>query len=648
MADGQKPVDALEVTWNALILKALQTDREDRFANAGEVRDAAAEISSSLKTPAANKSLWTFRLAAAGVLAAVVIIVVATLSFNKYHATSARGSQGVHVKAVTSSPGMKDNPALSPDGERVAFAWTPTDVRDMSIYVQTLGSKAIIRLTTSPARDVSPAWSPDGQNIAFIRRWPTRSAYYIVPASGGTERWLADGPEISVPWGRQIDWSPDGKCLIVAESAEGHQAEARLYLLSVQDGQSKQSFPIQSARFLTSPAFSPDGRTLAVVAGPSQLTGDLDVLPIDTGVPRRVTSEGRQIESVTWTPDGKDLVFSSKREGPFNLWRIPATGGRPESILQMGLDAVAVHFSKTGHKLIFLRNSWDTNLWRVDGPAWKGLPSLPRKIVDSTREDSQADYSPDGQKITFDSNRSGAYEIWTSKSDGSAPVQLTSFGGVDSVDPRWSPDGNWIAFDSSQRGRSEIYIASPAGGAPRLLTKMSGRMPTWSRDSKRVYFTAEGTGDQGIFVTAVDNDNPVLVVAGTAWNLNESDNEMSTFYEREDGLWRHDLQAGLERRIINVHSSAWQHGAWGLCPHEICFLNSRVSPHEIDSVSLNGGRLRRIASIGTWPKVYGPLGFAVSPNGDSILYQRVDAVDSEILLIDDIPWPRGCAQSSTY
>lgn len=302
----------------------------------------------------------------------------------------------------------------------------------------------------------------------------------------------------------------------------------------------------------------------------------------------------------------------------------------------MGLDAVAVNFSKTGNKLIFLRNSWDTNLWRVDGPAWKGLPSLPRKIVDSTREDPQADYSPDGRRITFDSNRSGAFEIWTSKSDGSLPVQLTSFGGVDSVDPRWSPDGKWIAFDSSQRGRSEIYIASPAGGAPRLLTKMSGRMPTWSRDSKRVYFTEEGLGRQGIFVTSVDNDNPVLVVSGIAWNLNESVDEMSTFYEKEDGLWRHDRGATLERRIINIHSSAWQHGAWGLCPNEICFLNSRVSPYEIDSVSLKGGHLRRIASIGAWPKVYGPLGFAVSPNGDSILYQRVDQVDSEILLIDDL------------
>lgn len=626
---------SLSAKADALVVKALQTDRENRFANAAEMRDAALEISTDVKFPAAKKSLWTLRFAGVAALAAVAMIVAAIFFASKKHAASALDRQSFRVKAVTSSPGVKDNPAISPDGEHVAFAWTPTDARDMSIYVQALGSKAIVRLTTSPARDVSPAWSPDGRNIAFIRRWPTRSAYYIVLAAGGPERWLADGPGISVPWGRQIDWSPDGKYLIVTESAEGHQTEAKLYLLSVQDGQSKQSFSLPSERFLTSPAFSPDGSSVAVVAGPNQLIGDLYVVSIGTGVARRLTSEGRQIESVTWTPDGRDLVFSSKREGPFNLWRMPATGGRPESVLQMGLDAVAVHFSKTGHKLIFLRNSWDTNLWRVDGPAWKGLPSPPRKIVDSTREDSQADYSPDGKMITFDSNRSGAFEIWTSKSDGSVPVQLTSFGGVDSVDPRWSPDGNWIAFDSSQRGRSEIYIASPEGGAPRLLTKMSGRMPTWSRDSKRVYFTAERAGEQGIFVTSIDNDNPVLVAAGTAWNLNESPDEMSSFYEREDGLWRRDREAGLERQVINVHSSAWQHGAWGFCPNEICFLNFQVSPYEIDSVSLNGEHPRRIASIGTWPRVYGPLGFAVSPNGDSILYQRVDEVDSEILLIDD-------------
>jgi dipeptidyl aminopeptidase/acylaminoacyl peptidase len=330
------------------------------------------------------------------------------------------------------------------------------------------------------------------------------------------------------------------------------------------------------------------------------------------------------------------LVFASKRAGPYSLWRIPVSGGEPESLLQTGLDAVAAHFSKSGQRLVCLRNSWNTNLWRVDGPSWKGRSSVPRKVISSSREDSNGDYSLDGRKIVFDSNRSGAFEIWTASTDGSNSVQLTSFGAVDSVNARWSPDGNWIAFESSPQGRSQIYLIPAQGGTPRVLTPMAGRIPTWSRDGKRIYFSSAEPGKQGIFATSVDGTAPTLVIDGAARQAIETVDRKYLIFERGDGVRRRLREGGPEEHIFDFHSPGLHYGKWAVAPQGICFLNDLVQPHEVDMVAFSGGPIRRVGFVGTWPKVYGPTGFAVSPDGGSILYQRVDQFDSEVILIDGV------------
>src|SRR5258708_21403680 len=100
---------------------------------------------------------------------------------------------------LTTYAGREYEPALAPDGNRVAFAWSGPDVpigRTASIYIKQIGEEHALRLTSVPgAIDFGPDWSPDGAYIVF-GRFPAPTAapgtvergIYIVPATGGAER----------------------------------------------------------------------------------------------------------------------------------------------------------------------------------------------------------------------------------------------------------------------------------------------------------------------------------------------------------------------------------------------------------------------------------------------------------------------------
>ena len=90
-------------------------------------------------------------------------------------------------------------------------------------------------------------------------------------------------------------------------------------------------------------------------------------------------------------------------------------------------------------------------------PGQNAKIGLPVTFISSTRYDESPQFSPDGKRIAFSSDRSGSGEIWVCDSDGLNAVQLTSLGGPLVTMPRWSPDGEHIAFDSSAEGQFDIY-----------------------------------------------------------------------------------------------------------------------------------------------------------------------------------------------
>jgi Tol biopolymer transport system component/DNA-binding winged helix-turn-helix (wHTH) protein len=316
--------------------------------------------------------------------------------------------------------------SLSPDGNEVAFRRS-SDSRDVSgIYVKQIGSEHLLQLTKNPS-DSAPVWSPDGRFIAFSRYANDLHEIYMVGSIGGTERMLHSG----APAHPAMNWSPNGK-FIAFTAKEPNQNTYSISLLSVESLETRKLTEPIAEQQDWGPAFSPDGKQLAFVRSNGALTmTDIFIVPSEGGTARRLTFDNTVIASPpTWTRDGRSIVFSSPRTSIPTLWRIPASGGTPVQVPQVGVVAVHPSISPNGYRLAYDQIMGRSSIWNV-------ALRKPDKRNSRTRVTASGGYnwapefSPNGRKIVFLSDRLGTMEVWVCKSDGSDLIQLSHLGPPD-------------------------------------------------------------------------------------------------------------------------------------------------------------------------------------------------------------------------
>ena len=232
--------------------------------------------------------------------------------------------------SLTNYPGLQIQPALSPDGKQVAFAWDGEKRENFDIYVNVVSAKTPRRLTSNPAAEYHPAWSPDGRYIAFCRELSGHFEIWSIPVEGGAERKLG---ESAVCEG--LSWSSDGKSLAFVDKV-APKAPNSVFSAEVGTGQKwRLTSPPNDLLGDFSPRYSPDGETLAFRRASSTENNDVYVLRVAAGGrpdgdPQRLTFRKDTIFGFDWTADGRRIVFLAGDMGGTNLWTISATGGIPE------------------------------------------------------------------------------------------------------------------------------------------------------------------------------------------------------------------------------------------------------------------------------------------------------------------------------
>src|SRR5215475_13598874 len=227
-------------------------------------------------------------------LAAGLIGVPAFMYFNPIRSMSRRGAGGalyspINVVPLTTYPGRESQPAFSPNGAQIAFVWSGERDDNQYIYVRMVDGGNSVRLTDNPGDDVNPVWSPDGRTIAFYRSSPDGDGIFLVPALGGAER------KLTATWANRfgfgshtwIHWSPDGKWMVLSDKTSAEEPFS-LFLLSPETGEKRRlSSPPAFVVGDCSPAFSPDGQRLAFVRVISALVGEIHLVSVNGGEPKR-------------------------------------------------------------------------------------------------------------------------------------------------------------------------------------------------------------------------------------------------------------------------------------------------------------------------------------------------------------------------
>lgn len=572
-------------------------------------------------------------------LAIGLLGVPAFLYFKPVRSTGAGAP--INVVPLTTYPGRESQPAFSPDGNQIAFVWSGAKDDNTDVYVRLVDGGNWVRLTDDPGDDVNPVWSPDGRTIAFYRSSPDGDGIFLVPALGGAERKLTGVWANRFGFGSHtwIHWSPDGKWLVVSDKTSAEEPFS-LFLLSPETGEKRRvTSPPASVVGDCSPAFSPDGKRLAFVRVISALVGDVYLVSVNGGEPKRLTFDGAGVSNLAWTPNGREIVFGSRLGGKNRLYRIPVEGGGAEWLAATGSEAQYPAFSRDGSRLAWRQNTSDEDIFRLALKSGsENVPPVASLIV-STALEASPRYSPDGKRIAFVSNRSGSDEIWVCGSDGENPIRLTSFRGPLAGSPSWSPDGKQIVFDCRPEGNADIYVVSAEGGQPRRLTTDPAEdiVPSWSRDGRWIYFTSNRSGRLQIWRMPAGEGDAAQITRQGGFEPMESPDGRWLYFTQDRGsssIWRMPTAGGDETPLFDFHQKNYSRG-WTVTSEGVYFaVASSNTQSTIKFFSLSTGAEKTVAEIDrVLPSSVS--GLTASPDGRWLLLPLFAQRGSDLMMIEN-------------
>jgi Tol biopolymer transport system component len=245
-----------------------------------------------------------------------------------------------------------------------------------------------------------------------------------------------------------------------------------------------------------------------------------------------------------------------------------------------------------------------------------------------------AQFSPDGRRVAFISDRGGTSEIWLADPDGANAVQLTSMDAPAIDSPKWSPDGQTIAFDSNPEGRRDIYLVAASGGKPRRLTSHPAVdiIPSFSRDGKWIYFCSTRTGERQIWKMPAGGGDAVQVTNNVGWAAFESSDGAYIYYTQTSGpepsaLWRLPASGGEPVKVLDgVIMRAFAVLQKGIYYIDRAGRESRLQYFDF-ATSKSVVVARDLGEVRTY--------LTASPDGRTILYTRIDSSIDDLMLVEN-------------
>jgi Tol biopolymer transport system component len=438
-------------------------------------------------------------LKAGGALAAVGASVDLARATEGTHAHVTAKETATAPKArehyVTLVEGTNIAAAVSPDGSTIAF-----DLYGVLWLVSTTGGIAR-RLTDDYSEVAQPDWSPDGQTLVFQSYRDGNFHLWSIGAAGTDLKQLTTGPHDC----REPRFSPDGRRIAYSSDRSGRYA---IHVLDLASGHSEPlpeppsgSVPLTAQD--AEPAWAPNGVMIALVTDKSRLEvvdSQGQRTTVASLAPAVDTFHPAEIHSPSWTADGQALIYTAFENGKARLMRVNIQPGAAQLLVDdedvfpfrvgwlPGGDSIYTSSGKIRRRS---QHSGVVSTIEFSATVPVVTPAYPRKKrdFDSTtarqvKGIGSPVLSPDGQTIAF----RALNDLWTLKI-GALPVALTRDGFYKS-DPDWSPDGRRLVYSSDRGGKLDLWVRQLDTKTDTQLTHLphaavSGR---WSADGAMIAF----------------------------------------------------------------------------------------------------------------------------------------------------------------
>jgi Tol biopolymer transport system component len=405
------------------------------------------------------------------------------------------GQQSLWTRQVATTSNVQIIPAadvqylalgFSPDGNYINFAKQERSDTPRVLYQMPLLGGAQKKLISNVSSAVS--YSPDGKQFAFVRStFPTtnESSLLIANSDGTGERILASvtRPELfSTLGGLHPAWSPDGKTIACIAGA-GTANSQKVIEVQVADGTVKPT-AVQGWNFIRRIAWLPDKSGLLILGADkaSAVTNQIWRISYPDGEARRITNDFNHYLGMSLTADSGALaVVQANRLS--NIWVAPnGDAGRAVQIKSGGSNfdgTIALAWTPDARIVFYSIAGGSQDIWIMNGDG-----SGQKQLTVEASANHRARVTPDGRYIAFTSQRDAGQNIWRMDLDGGNPRQLTS--GNNDFGPAISPDSRWVIYSSRSSGNQRLWKVSIDGGSAVRLTDYISLAPEVSPDGKLI------------------------------------------------------------------------------------------------------------------------------------------------------------------
>ncbi|MDR2039596.1 MAG: PDZ domain-containing protein [Bacteroidales bacterium] len=361
------------------------------------------------------------------------------------------------------------------------------------------------KLTNAPGFEMFARFSPDGSQIAFTANYDGNTEVYVMPATGGEPRRLTytatlsrdDVSDRMGPNNIVMGWTPDGKNVIYRSRKQSFNAfVGQLFSVPSAGGMSTE-LPLPTGSWCS---FSADGSKLAFNRVFREfrtwkyykggMADDIWIYDFATKETKNITENDAQDIFPMWF--GDEVFFVSERDRTANLFVYNVKTQQTDKVTNHTL--YDIKFPSAGDNRIVYENGGDIYSFdvktrrsdkiniRINDDGYAGR----NQLKDVSREIRSVSISPDGKRLAVSSHG----EIFTVPAKSGITRNLTNSSGAHDREVEWSPDGQWLAYLSDRSGEYEIYIQKQDGSEPAIqLTQGADTYKfgiSWSPDSKKI------------------------------------------------------------------------------------------------------------------------------------------------------------------